>query len=139
MHDIFDFPRQSFRFCLAQDVEPWIKEAISQLVDNLATSREWSVKPPKFLDAVNEDGQEVVGGDLEVYSALLPTKLPADMDLRNLEEVEALINEVKVLSLREELAFEFWLGDTYVGSIEDGVVDRTLQEGLINPWRDNLK
>ncbi len=76
---------------------------------------------------------------LEIYSASQPNILSTDMDLKNLDEVEELISAVRDLSEREGLSFEFQLDTTYVGSIDDGVIDRALLEGLLVPWRDNLK
>ncbi|MDH0288474.1 hypothetical protein N7414_05060 [Pseudomonas sp. GD04087] len=139
MHsELQSFPKQSFFFYLAQDIDEKVKDSIRDVISKLALSRGWSISPPEFVDEVDDAGEEVVGGVLEVYSALPPNKLSREADSRNLEEVEQLIFYVKELSGRESLSFEFQLGSTYVGSIEDGVIDRTLQDGLLNPWRDNL-
>ncbi|MCE4056170.1 hypothetical protein [Pseudomonas sp. Au-Pse12] len=64
--------------------------------------------------------------------------IPLDVDSKNLEEVEELIGAVRDLSEKASLSFEFQLDTTYVGSIDDGVVDRVLQEGLLAPWREKL-
>ncbi|MBD9577469.1 hypothetical protein IB260_19260 [Pseudomonas sp. PDM23] len=139
MHSEFqDFPKQNFFFYLAQDIDQKVKESILDLISKLALSRVWSISPPSFINEVDESGQEMVGGLLEVYSALPPNNLPREVDSRNLEEVEQLVLYVKELSSRENLSFELQLGSTYVGSVEDGVIDRTLLDGLINPWRDHL-
>lgn len=74
-----------------------------------------------------------------LYSALPPTVLPVEVDSRNLEEAEALIEELRKLSGIGGLSIEFELGGTYVGSIEDGLLDRTLRSGLLEPWRAHLR
>jgi len=139
MHAILlDHPKQNLIFYVAQDLDQSIRSDVHQLVSELAASRVWSIAPPTMVDEIDENGLEVVGGTLEIYSALLPEKLPHDVDLKNLEEVEALIQAVRDLSEKGSISFEFQLGATYVGSIEDGVIDRVLQEGLLAPWRNHL-
>lgn len=139
MHAILlDHPKQNLIFYVAQDLDQSIRSDVHQLVSELAASRVWSIAPPTMVDEIDENGLEVVGGTLEIYSALPPEKLPHDVDLKNLEEVEALIHAVRELSEKGSISFEFQLGATYVGSIEDGVIDRVLQEGLLAPWRNYL-
>ncbi|OUM30562.1 hypothetical protein B8W72_17485 [Pseudomonas putida] len=139
MHAILlDHAKQNLIFYVAQDLDQSIRSDVHQLVSELAASRVWSIAPPTMVDEIDENGVEVVGGTLEIYSALPPEKLPHDVDLKNLEEVEALIHAVRDLSEQGSISFEFQLGATYVGSIEDGVIDRVLQEGLLAPWRNYL-
>ena len=76
---------------------------------------------------------------MEIYSALPPNILPIEMDSKNLDDVEALVGAVKKLSENENLSFEFQLDTTFVGAIEDGVIDRVLLDGLLVPWRNHLK
>ncbi|WP_017530286.1 hypothetical protein [Pseudomonas fluorescens] len=140
MHSIpLEHAKQKLIFYVAQDLDQSIKSDVQQLVNELAASRVWSISPPSFVDEIDEGGEEVVGGMLEIYSALQPNILSTDMDSKNLDEVEELISAVRDLSEREGLSFEFQLDTTYVGSIDDGVIDRALLEGLLVPWRDNLK
>lgn len=132
------FPKQSFFFYLAQDFGQAEKDSIRRLILNLAASRSWSIEPPVFFDGMDAEGNEVVGGALEVYSALPPNKLPYELDAKNLEEVECLVSCVRDLSFRDNLSFEFQLDSVYVGSIEDGVVDTLLKDGLIAAWKEGL-
>ncbi|WFC60662.1 hypothetical protein EWH21_02695 [Pseudomonas sp. REST10] len=139
MHTVpLDHAKQKLIFYVAQDLDRLTKFDVQQLVNELAASRVWSIAPPSLIDEIDENGLEVVGGMLEIYSALPPNILPLDVDSKSLEEVEELIGAVRDLSKKGSLSFEFQLDATYVGSIEDGVVDRVLQEGLLAPWRDNL-
>ena len=140
MHSIpLELAKQKLIFYVAQDLDKSIRSNVQQLVNEVAASRIWSVTPPSFIDEIDESGTEVVGGILEIYSALPPNLLPIEMDSKNLDDVEALVGAVKKLSENESLSFEFQLDTTYVGAIEDGVIDRVLLDGLLVPWRNHLK
>lgn len=140
MHSIpLELAKQKLIFYVAQDLDQSIGSNVQQLVNKVAASRIWSVTPPSFIDEIDESGTEVVGGILEIYSALPPNLLPIEMDSKNLDDVEALVGAVKKLSENESLSFEFQLDTTYVGAIEDGVIDRVLLDGLLVPWRNHLK
>lgn len=140
MHSIpLELAKQKLIFYVAQDLDQSIRSNVQQLVNEVAASRIWSVTPPSFIDEIDESGMEVVGGILEIYSALPPNLLPIEMDSKNLDDVEALVGAVKKLSENESLSFEFQLDTTYVGAIEDGVIDRVLLDGLLVPWRNHLK
>ncbi|ARB28866.1 hypothetical protein HX787_15090 [Pseudomonas tolaasii] len=131
--------KQTFIFYIAQDLDQLIKIDVQQLVSELSTARNWSVSPPNYIENIDEGGLEIVGGVLEIYSALGPRTLPVDLDSRSLDDVEALIVAVRVLSEVKSISFEFQLGSTYVGCIDNGIIDRVLHEGLLIPWRENLK
>ena len=140
MHSIpLELAKQKLIFYVAQDLDQSIRSNVQQLVNEVAASRIWRVTPPSFIDEIDESGTEVVGGILEIYSALPPNLLPIEMDSKNLDDVEALVGAVKKLSENESLSFEFQLDTTYVGAIEDGVIDRVLLDGLLVPWRNHLK
>lgn len=138
-----DHPRLSFLFYLAEDSTPQAKEQIATLIAGLSGARQWVLGPPVLVDRVDEaagsdSAVETLGGALEIYSALPPNGLPEDVDRMHLEEVETIVSSVRALSQRAGLTFEFELGGTFVGVIEDGVVDRTLQRGLLDEWRAHL-
>ena len=140
MHSIpLELAKQKLIFYVAQDLDKSIRSNVQQLVNEVAASRIWSVTPPRFIDEIDESGAEVVGGIMEIYSALPPNILPIEMDSKNLDDVEALVGAVKKLSENENLSFEFQLNTTFVGAIEDGVIDRVLLDGLLVPWRNHLK
>lgn len=134
-----NYPIVNLLFHVAQDVDEADKSALKLVIDELGASRDWSLGPPEFVDEADDEGVCFVGGKVALYSALPPTVLPADVDLRNLEDVEVLIDEMSKVSGVRGLSVEFYLGGTYVGSIEDGVLDRTLLTGLLEPWRDYLR
>ncbi|AZE81603.1 hypothetical protein C4J98_0157 [Pseudomonas orientalis] len=140
MHSIqLKFAKQKLIFYVAQDLDQTIRSNVEQLVNEVAASRIWSVTPPSYIDEIDENGAEVVGGILEIYSALPPNILPIETDSKNLDDVEALVGAVKKLSEKENLSFEFQLDATFVGAIEDGVIDRVLMDGLLVPWRNHIK
>lgn len=140
MHSIpLELAKQKFIFYVAQDLDQSIRSNVQQLVKEVAASRIWSVTPPSFIDEIDETGAEVVGGILEIYSALQPNVLPIEMDSKNLDDVEALVGAVKKLSEKKNLSFEFQLDTTFVGAIDDGVIDRVLLDGLLVPWRNHIK
>ncbi|MFB3304740.1 hypothetical protein [Pseudomonas sp. AMR01] len=134
-----ELAKQKLIFYVAQDLDKSIRFNVQQLVNEVAASRIWSVTPPRFIDEIDENGVEVVGGILEIYSALPPNILPIKRDSKNLDDVEALVGAVKKLSENENLSFEFQLDTTFVGAIEDGVIDQVLLDGLLVPWRNHLK
>ncbi|NVZ54719.1 hypothetical protein HX797_00460 [Pseudomonas edaphica] len=140
MHSILlEHAKQNLVFYVAQDLDQSIRSNVLQLVNEVAASRIWSVTSPTFIDKIDESGAEVVGGVLEIYSALQPNILPIDIDSKNLEDVEALISAVKKLSEKENISFEFELDTTFVGAIDDGVIDRVLLDGLLVSWRNHIK
>lgn len=138
-------PRQKLVFYVVHDVTEEIRNKVGDLVKQLAGSRSWLISPPNFVNAIeraeegtNDSPVETVGGELEIYSALGPVELPKEVDRQHFEEVEEIVEAVRELSEKEELTFEFELGGTYVGAIEDGVIDRTLRIGLIDEWRKHV-
>lgn len=133
-----DYPKQMFVFYASEDIDDSTKSSIRQLVQELVSLKAWCVAPPAFVDETDEGGAEVIGGVVEVWSALPSSKLPIDLDSKNLEDVEALIEVVRKYSEIEGVSFEFLLDSTYVGSVDHGVLDRTLREGLLEPWRKNI-
>ncbi|WP_054088061.1 MULTISPECIES: hypothetical protein [Pseudomonas syringae group] len=133
------YAKQKLIFYVAQDLDQSIRSSVQQLVSEVAASRTWSIAPPTFIDTIDEGGAEIVGGMLEVFSALQPNVLSIEKDSKNLEEVEGVICAIRKLSEKERLSFEFQLDTTFVGAIDDGVIDRVLLEGLLVPWRNHIK
>lgn len=138
-------PKQKLMFYVAQDVNEQIRKKVRGLLEQLVGRRLWVIAPPKFVDAVDEPEEgtndapvETLGGELDIYSALSATKLSKDVDRQHLEEVEEIVEGVRLLSEKEELTFEFVLDGTYVGAIEDGTIDRTLKVGLLDEWRKHV-
>ena len=102
----------------------------------------WSIKPPFIVDYLekNDDGAgsgRVIGGALELYSALMPHVVPVEIDRLQLKEVELIISAVSDLSARTGTTFGFYLDDDAVGSVECGN-SQSLHPGFLCPWREHL-
>lgn len=136
-------PIQRLLFFVAQDIEEGVPAGLKRELEDISRSRTWVIAPPEFLDEVIESelGTPVrtVGGILQVYSARPPLSLPRALDAAHLEEVEYLAARLRQFSEREDLAIEFELDGVFVGSIEDGKIDRALREGLLAEWRRTLE
>lgn len=129
-------PVQRLIFFVAQDVDKATKVAFETIVDQVEKMREWVVGPPRMV--ADQNDETLVGGCLEIYSALPPNELPKELDKRHLEEVESLVEVLKRFSFEHMLAIEFELDGVFVGSLEDGEMDRSLSEGLLGEWKRHL-
>ena len=139
-------PKLKLLFFVAQDLDDTIRANVRDFVLRLASLRRWLNGPPRFVNSRDEPADasrgdtpvETVGGYLEIYSALPPWTLPRELDLQHLDEVTTLVNALRDFSREHGLAVEFELGDTFVGAITDGEMDRSLAEGLLGEWRRQL-
>jgi hypothetical protein len=138
-------PTQRLLFFVAQEITDLIRTNVRSFVDSLARSREWVIRPPKIIDAIDypkrpdlDAAIETVGGYLDIYSAMPPLQLPRDIDRQHLEEVTYLVEATRVFSKAQALTFEFELDGKFVGSIEAGSLDRSLSEGLLGEWNRHL-
>jgi hypothetical protein len=129
----FDHPKQRLLFYIAQDFKDDLAPKIQRVVAEIARGRDWLIGPPMFMDELHASNLgtpvRTVGGVLEIYSTLAPWELPVDVDRQHLNEVTWLIEALRRFSAEQNLAIEFELEGTFVGSIEDGKMDRTLAEG----------
>lgn len=135
-------PQQQLMFFVAQDFDDDLTEDVRQFLDELGSLRDWVISPPHFIDECSESelGTSIrtLGGALMIYSALPPNELSRDIDVRQLEEVEAIISKICDFSRKHELAIEFNLDGKFVGAVEDGNADRTLEQGLVGEWKRHL-
>jgi len=118
---------------------------VADFVKQNARSREWVIGSPRFVDVVEDNRTrpedfltETLGGLLQIYSTFPPHKLPHDVDVANLHEVEALVDAVRKFSLDEGVNFDFELDRDFVGSVENGQPDEMLAEVLLGEWRRHL-
>ncbi len=139
-------PKQKLLFFVAQDLDESIRASVRDFVLRLGTLRQWLNGAPIFVgtreepqDGVRGDAPvETVGGYIELYSAIRPWQLPREIDLHHLDEVKLMVNKICEFSREHNLAFEFELDGVFVGAIEDGEVDRTLAQGFLGEWEQQL-
>lgn len=139
----FNHPKQKLLFYIAQDFGEEIPAIVHHVVGEIARARDWLIEPPRFIDEIHASNMgtpvRTVGGLLLVYSAFPPWELPLDADKQHFEEVTWLIEALRRFSGEHNLAIEFELDGTFVGSVEDGRIDRTLAEGFLGEWRRELE
>lgn len=127
-------PKQTFLCFVAQDITDEIRIVFQEFVGRLSGMREWLIRPL----SLTED-EDTLGAFIEIYSALPPNHLPTDIDKQHFEEVNFFVEELQKFSAQNELALEFELDGKFVGSIEDGTLDNSLEEGLLSEWEKNLE
>jgi hypothetical protein len=121
-----------------------LTERLSALLTRVSESRSWSIGPPLLVDVVDERDdatpcQRRIGGLLEIFSAVPPHTLPAELDRQNFEEVSALVVALQEFSLETRAKFEFELDGESIGSINQGHIDRSLEFGFLDEWRRNAQ
>lgn len=139
-------PRQRLLFFLVQGRDASSRDTMVGLVSGLERSRDWLLGPPRTIDVFemyhSREGDlriDTLGGELEICSALGPVALPDDVDAVFLSEVRTVVEAVRRTSKDYGLCCGFELDDTYVGTIEDGDADATLQLGLLDSWHERLE
>ena len=142
---IRSLPREALLFYVAQPITPEIREEVRAFVAGLQGRRAWMLGAPELVDftedlatRIEDEPVETVGAQLEVCSAKIAGGLPKDVDAAFYDEVSEIVEAVRQFSERAGIAFDFMYGDTFVGEIEDGEVDRALQVGLLDEWRKHL-
>jgi hypothetical protein len=133
-------------FHVAQDLSDPLRESVRSFVAGLKSICDWYIGPPVFLQDVDANDLsspddvpvETLGGYLEIYSSMPPWSLPAEVDSRHYREVTALISALRDFSRREHVALELALDGTFVGTITEGEMDKSLVQGLLEPWKRQL-
>ena len=131
------FPVQNLLFFVDQDIDGELEAAIERLVKELTISRTWSIRPPEFVNELDDD-IETLGGLLTVCNALPPNNPPTELDRANLEEVKDLVHALKVFSKARSVVFGLELDQVSVGSVRDGEVDESLRIGFLEEWERDL-
>jgi hypothetical protein len=139
-HGISQPPMQRLLFYVVGDVDEVAREGVRRLIQHFGNARPWVVGPPRFVDHCDpapagsgDSDIQTVGGELEIYSAR--PDLSKEVDLAHFQEVESIVEGVRLLSQQQGLSFDFELDGTYVGSIERGDMNETLRVGLLGEWR----
>ena len=141
-----DHPKQKLLFFVAENVSETLRLNVRDFVLQLAALRRWVNGPPQFVNTREEPQAltvgdlpvETLGGYLELYSAWPPWTLPRDIDQMHLDEVTDLVNSLGGFSREHQVRFELELDGTFVGTVDNGELDRSLAEGLLGEWRRQL-
>jgi hypothetical protein len=136
-------PKQKLLFFLEQEIDSNMRTLVRDFVTGVGSSQQWLCGPVQFVDQMEETGDaskgdkpiETLGGYLEIYTAQRPWAIPREIDLRLLSEVEALVQSLCAFSLAHKFVFALELDGVFVGMIEDGKMDETLEVGLLGEWR----
>lgn len=139
-------PKLPFLFYIyGSPIEESAVERMRSTVRDLGMQRTWTTGPPQFVDETTSliEGtrpRHLVGGRLDIYSALPPwkDKLPRDVDLAHLEEVQTIVSSMCSFSKATGLSIGFVLAGEDVGWVSDGRTDRMLQQGLLDEWKRML-
>ena len=104
-------------------------EALRRLVESLVRDGAWSRGAPQFVDDSQPEDEPVrtVGVQLLVSEQGEQPATPVDEPARLLEAL-AKLSGVHLVEL------EVQYGDEIIGAISNGVMDRSLREGLLDSW-----
>jgi len=138
-------PRHKLAFYVDQEVDFEIRAAVSDFVGRIASSRNWSLRAPEYFDIhkVPEDQTrgdcctDDVGGFIEIYSGWPPWSVPREIDIRQFEEVKALLRALEAFSRERGLDFEVHFAGEVIGRVANGRT-RGVQEMLLHEWGRSL-
>jgi hypothetical protein len=144
-----EHPRLPFLFALDEDYTEDDVAAIEELVEELASSRQWTLGAPDFIDQreSSDEGTKyeqhirTVGGVIDLYSGFPPwgDQIRRDVDLAQLDDVKAIVAACSEFTKRRGLTITLELNDTWCGWIEKGVPDEAVTVGLIGEWEKALQ
>lgn len=132
-------------FFLTGEFDDGDVEALHGVVSALQSSHRWMISALEFVDEEDENKEQenaepedlrIVGGVLQ-----LPAVGPIETERRGLEDLEHLVDALVRYSAgrSREVELDFELDGTWVGCIQAGKTSSTLQEGLIDSWRDRVQ
>jgi hypothetical protein len=136
-------PKHTLVFFADRNIDGSSREKIKDFVERLAEIKEWVNGPPCFVDEQLEDEEgetpiEAVGGYIELYSGWSPWKVPRELDLQQLQDVEVLVAALCQFSRDNKLTITLQYAGEDIGEIEEGVVDEGVSVILIGEWRRML-
>jgi len=136
----------TFYFTLQTPLTDELASAFENALASFPNRRKWVIDPPQLVDFIEAEGgtnaeKHTYGGAVRIYSALPPwgDKLPKEVDRSHYEEVSLIIDELKALSNRFSCEFSLQLDQTHVGHIRNGVLDESVQVGLLGEWEKALR
>ncbi len=137
-----DHPTTLLFFYLEEDPDEELKDKLSDLIEILANSTDWTIGPPVFIDETQPDGDEpdirTVGGAFELYTGAPGYSAPAEIGRRQFKEVERIVSALRDLSGRIGVTIVFQENANTVGRIENGVVEKAFQFIFLERWLHHL-
>ena len=141
-------PMQDLIFYMSGALDESHVVLMRNLVHRMAEEQNWTIEAPVFIDETEEpDTSNVddvpirtVGAVLRIYSGLPPwdATLPKEVDRALFNEVSFVVREIAGLSKSAGLEFAAELDGEAVGWIENGILNKMLRDGLLEPWRRSL-
>lgn len=143
-----DHPQLDLLFAIDGDGGSDDVTAMHEAVVALASSREWGVEPPEFVNETDDSSctdpgdQPIVtiGGVLRLYSSFPPwgSRLPLEIDRAQLEDARAVIAAMAALSRERGLTIVFEYDGEAIGSIDEGTIDDSLATTFVSEWERSL-
>jgi len=134
---------QAFLFALLPPISDHQVGAIRDVVEAMQAAREWVVAPPAFVDETDSSSCTQPDDEpIRTAGCLLFVPRHASdraTDLRALDDVEAVLEMLRNLSAESGVDIEVQFDDECIGEIERGVLDRSLRDGLLAPWRARFR
>ena len=131
-----EFVTSLLLFFVDDDLPPDADMAIERAVAEMASVRDWTVRPPEFVDQHHDDGARTIGGVLTLYAPRTADgrDLPVDLDRRLLGDARAFVERVAELSRSVGVTFGFELDQDSAGWVTNGEPDDSVTIGLIGEW-----
>ena len=117
---------------------------IQSALERAAAARPWLTESPEFVDVTEDAGAtrpedvpiRTVGVSLDVTDTR-DRSMPLDLkrDGIELQDFEALLAIVTDYSKEHSKTWTLLYDGCHVGSIENGVIDQYVADGLLKPWR----
>jgi hypothetical protein len=130
-----DHPIEEWAFHIAQDVSEEMPPLVANAIERLGQSRTWLLHPPQLADELEEGGYRILGGVLELYSAMPPIVLPLVAERRQWEDANAFVRAFQDLSSKHHWSLDCYYRGELIGSIEDGIMGMSLTVGLLGEWK----
>lgn len=156
-----DHPISQISFVvLTAERERFLPE-LEQRIQDLSASRTWTVEPPGLFDCNAEGGRNgsglysgaprdpeedpdlpdprMLGGYLDLHSAIFGPHLPYEINARQFEEATAFIHMLERFSIKHGLEIEVYYEHELIGEIVWGLQNESLRVLLFEEWEDVLE
>jgi hypothetical protein len=109
--------------------------AVRDLETDLRDAHTWTFEPPYFVDDTDDtSGTRPEDEPIRTVGLMLPLSLNGKDQNVPVTDLNVLIKGLARLSFSRHIEFEIQLDDDMIGTIEDGLPDEAIQEGLLATW-----